>query len=164
MYDDFVDRLLIDWYRHYDEADLKGARITARLVRLESFYSKRVDQNLAHFDITIGEFDVLAALKRSKEGRLTPGALLVDTLVSSGGMTNRINRLEKRGFITRNPDPDDRRVVLVELTEAGEAMLKQAAPAHFAVERSFSETLTDEEQDILIRLLKKLLLAEEARS
>ncbi|HET7475895.1 MAG TPA: MarR family transcriptional regulator, partial [Dermatophilaceae bacterium] len=104
------------------------------------------------------EFDVLAALRRSGYPyELSPGVLVQQTLVTSGTMTNRVDRLERRGLVHRRPDPADRRGVIVALTEAGRAAVDAALADLLDRERSLLEGLTAADQRALADLLRRLL-------
>jgi DNA-binding MarR family transcriptional regulator len=110
-----------------------------------------------------GEFDALATLRRSgRPYRLTPTALSQALMLSSGGMTARLDRLERLGTIRRLPDPADRRGTLVELTEAGADLIDRALTDALAVERRLLRGLDAPERDELTRALRRLLLALEA--
>ncbi|SIS41576.1 transcriptional regulator, MarR family [Insolitispirillum peregrinum] len=104
-----------------------------------------------------GEFDVLATLRRSGDPcALTPTALYEATMVSSGGMTNRLDRLEKAGFIERQRHPTDRRGTLVVLTPQGRALIDELLPLHIQNEQTVLSVLTSDEQQMLNDLLRKL--------
>ncbi|WP_230370023.1 MarR family winged helix-turn-helix transcriptional regulator [Paludibacterium denitrificans] len=110
----------------------------------------------------MGEFDVLAALRRKGPPyQLSPNQLQSMVLISSGALTNRINRLEEAALVTRSPDPEDRRGVIVTLTDKGLAVIEDAVVHHLAAEAELIETLDAEERAQLAGLLKKLLQAHE---
>ncbi len=159
---DLIDHLVCNWHKSLPMLDTRGTETIGRIVRLNHFISRKVDANLALFDLAVGEFDVLAALRRQdKPFCLTPSRLQELVMVSSGGLSNRINRLEKRELIIRLSDPSDRRGVIVQLTEKGLDLINEAAPRHLSVESEIVQHLTDEEQNTLALLLKKVLLVEE---
>lgn len=107
-----------------------------------------------------GEFDVLATLRRSGEPfRLSPTRLYEATMISSGGMTSRIDRLEKAGLVERLPDPDDRRGKLIALTERGLVVINETIGRHVANEVQLLKALTKNEQEQLSELLEKLIAA-----
>lgn len=112
----------------------------------------------ARFGLQSGEFDVLATLRRSGSPyALTPTALYEATMVTSGAMTNRLDRLETSGLILRAPHPNDRRGLVVRLTEKGLALIDEAVSAHVANEHKILAGLTGAEQQTLARLLEKLI-------
>jgi DNA-binding MarR family transcriptional regulator len=118
----------------------------------------RLEPLFAQFGLQAGEFDVLATLRRSGEPcALTPTALYEATMISSGGMTSRIDRLEKAGLVERRAHPTDRRGSLVALTPQGRALIDEAVGRHVANERAILASLTPAEQGELDRLLAKLL-------
>ncbi len=105
-----------------------------------------------------GEFDVLATLRRSGEPyMLSPTRLYEAAMISSGGMTDRLDRLERAGLVERRPDPKDRRGKLIALTEAGRRLIDETIGRHVANEERLLSTLTQAEQEILNALLRKLI-------
>lgn len=131
--------------------------IIGRISRLE----RRIRPHLRDVFISHGleswEFDVLATLRRSGAPyRLSAGQLLRSMMITSGTMTNRIDHLEERGFIRRVDDPNDRRVVLVELTPDGLNKIDEALPDHAANEAELLQALTTQEKQQLVALLRKL--------
>jgi DNA-binding MarR family transcriptional regulator len=107
-----------------------------------------------------GEFDVLATLRRSgKPYMLSPTQLYEALMISSGGMTARLDRLERAGFIERQPDPGDRRGKLIALTAAGKRVIDETLSRHVANEQRILASLTQAEQERLNTLLKKLIAA-----
>jgi DNA-binding MarR family transcriptional regulator len=157
---DFIDEVLTGWQKVDAVADIdhSGTEIVGRIVRASSLVGRKVDANLANYQLMVGDFDVLAALIRADNGQLTPGKIQELVMISSGGLSNRINRLEERSLIRRLPDPNDRRGVIVELTEVGQNLVLEVAPTHLSLENEMIQELNDEEKEILATLLKKLLL------
>lgn len=118
----------------------------------------------ASFGLQPGEFDVLAALRRAgSPHELTPTRLFDATMISSGGMTARLDRLERMGLVARRPNPDDRRGVLVSLTDEGRTMIERAFPEHLANQARLTAALTADELSALSALLAKLLRSVEAQ-
>jgi DNA-binding MarR family transcriptional regulator len=130
-----------------------------RLLELAQLIARdRLNPVFARFGLQTGEFDVLATLCRSgRPYALTPTALYEATMISSGGMTARIDRLEKAGHVRRVKHPTDRRGTLVALTDQGKSLIDKALPIHVQTERAILAALTEDEQKTLDRLLAKLL-------
>lgn len=141
---------------------LMGTEIIGRIVRMNSLVSRKIDENLTTFQLNVGEFDLLAVLLREPTHALTPSEIQSLILISSGGLSNRMTRLESRGFIERLPDPRDRRGVIVSLTPNGKSLIETVAPTHLAIENASIEMLSFDEQLLLKNLLKKILLSAEA--
>ena len=124
--------------------------------------SRHMDPFFARFGLQSGEFDVLATLRRAGRNEagvyaLTPSAMYDVTMISSGGMTNRLDRLEKAELIKRLPNPKDRRGTLVALTDKGLALIEEALEAHLANEKRILSPLDHSEQMQLNQLVTKLL-------
>ena len=138
-------------------------QVMSRLDRLAVYLDRvRRDAFTAH-EIVSWEFDVLAALRRTGDPyRLSPGQLLRETLVTSGTMTNRVDRLAGRGLVARFPDPADRRGVLVELTDFGKHTVDGALETLLKRERALLGSLSAQELAGLSTLLRKLSVSLEA--
>ncbi|POA97589.1 MarR family transcriptional regulator [Chromobacterium sinusclupearum] len=159
---DQIDRIVALWNEVRPDLDTSATEVIGRIVRMEYFITRRVLQDLARHNLNVGEFDVLAALRRRGEPyQLSPNQLQGMVLISSGALTNRINRLEEAGLVQRSPDPDDRRGVIVTLTPKGFQVIEDAAGHHLAAESELLEMLDGEERATLARLLKKMLQAQE---
>ncbi|AOK23359.1 MarR family transcriptional regulator [Burkholderia ubonensis] len=118
----------------------------------------RLNPLFARYGMQPGEFDVLATLRRGGAPfALTPTALYDALMMSSGGMTARIDRLQRAGWVERRPNPADGRGTLVALTEAGRALIDEAVVAHVENQRAILDALSASEQAQLARLLGKLL-------
>ncbi|XAZ23745.1 MarR family transcriptional regulator [Sinorhizobium sp. B11] len=155
---DHVDRILAQWRRERPELDVEPMGIFGRLKRLTTHIGREVDALLLKHGLSSSSFDVLATLRRSGAPyRLSPGELLGMTMVSSGTMTNRIDQLEKAGLVERLFNPEDRRSVLIALTEKGLAAVEEAVGAHVANQQRLTRNLTAEDRAELDRLLKKFL-------
>ncbi|PCK84795.1 MarR family transcriptional regulator [Rhizobium sophoriradicis] len=155
---DHVDRILAQWRRERPDLDVEPMGILGRLKRLGTHLGREVETVLMQHGLSTSAFDVLATLRRSgAPHRLSPGELLEMTMVSSGTMTNRIDQLEKAGFVERILNPEDRRSVLIALTEKGLATVEEAVGAHVANQQRLTRNLTAEEKAEFDRLLKKFL-------
>jgi len=156
---DEVDDLSEAWARERPDLDLSPVAVFSRLGRLSRHLDLARRTAFTAHGIESWEFDVLAALRRAGDPyELSPGRLLRETLVTSGTMTNRVDRLAARGFVERYPDPEDRRGVLVRLTAEGKTAVDGAFEALLAAERSFLADLTDDRQAELADLLRTLLV------
>lgn len=155
---DLIDEIIQKWQAtDISEGSYIGTKIIGRMVRMNAFIQQQIDDNLARHKMNIGDFNLLAVLLREAPQELTPGRIQELILVSSGGLSNRMARLEARNLIARLPDPTDRRGVIVKLTSEGQALIEAAAPTHLALENQLVEKLSEEEQNQLITLLKKML-------
>ena len=155
---DEVDDLVEAWGRERGDLDLAPVEVFSRISRLARHLDlARRDAFTAHA-IESWEFDVLAALRRAgKPYELSPGRLLRETLVTSGTMTNRVDRLTGRGLVERLPDPHDRRGVLVRLTVEGKAAVDGAFEALLAAEARLLADLPAADRTRLAELLRSLL-------
>jgi DNA-binding MarR family transcriptional regulator len=161
---DAVETILEQWRSVRPDLDLTAMGVVGRLGRLAAIGGKLVNATLVDHELNVGEFDVLAALRRAgPPHRLTPTKLSRALMLSSGAMTNRIDRLEDAGLVERLEDPDDRRGVLVGLTRSGLARVDAAVTAHVANEAKILAALTRSEQAQLSALLRKLLVDLEPR-
>lgn len=157
---DEVDRLVGDWGKVRQGVDLAPMEVLSRVSRIALLLDRARSQAFANHQIVAWEFDVLAALRRSGEPfELSPGKLLKETMVTSGTMTNRVDRLVARGMVLRSADPNDRRGVIVRLTDTGRATVDGALDGLLEAEKSLLASLDDEQRSRLAGLLRTLLLA-----
>lgn len=162
---DHVDDILDQWRRERPDVDLSGMAIIGRVSRLERALQPLLAAVFHRHGLEAWEFDVLATLRRAGSPyRLTAGQLLSSMMITSGAVTHRINRLEQRGLIRREPDPGDGRVVLVTLTPEGRRTIDRALPDHTANEAALVGVLSDRDQQTLARLLRRLSVAAELRA
>lgn len=152
---DEVDRLVAAWRRERPDLDVAPLEVLSRITRLARHLDLARRAAFATHGLETWEFDVLAALRREGRG-LSPGALLTQTLVTSGTMTNRIDRLEARGLVERLPDESDKRGVLVRITAAGRKAVDSALTDLLARERSILSVVPAEDQVVLSDLLREL--------
>jgi DNA-binding MarR family transcriptional regulator len=155
---DEVDRLVESWRRERPDLDVAPMQVLSRVTRLSRHLDRARRQVFAQHNLEPSEFDVLTALRRSGPPYLlSPGQLIRETLVTSGTMTNRVDRLTSKGFVTREPDPDDRRGVLVRLTGNGRHAVDAAMDGLLARERDLLGGLADTEQRRLAALLRAVV-------
>lgn len=156
---DHVDTILAQWAKERPDLDSSPMAVTGRLAKLSHIVSQAQSQVFAEFGLNMGEFDVLATLLRSGSPySLTPNQLLQTLMLSSGAMTNRVDRLEAKALVYRQADPSDRRGVLVTLTDLGETLINNVIEKHVDRGHGLLEPLTIQEQDVLAGLLKKMLI------
>ena len=163
---DSVDAVIAQWARERPEMDLSDVGVYARLIQLSDAWGQVVEDIFERHGLTGGEFDVLAALRRSgRPYTLTPSALAGTLMMSRAGMTGRLDRLEERGLIVRTLDADDRRSFRISLTARGRKTIDAAVDDHTAVLDPLQTPLTRAERDILDQNLRRLLRAvDEIRS
>ena len=160
---DGVALILEQWARERPDLDASPMGVIGRIFRLSHIFQGEVQEVFSSFGLHKGEFDVLATLRRSGEPyRLNPTDLSNALMVSSGGMTNRLDRLEKAGLVARRPDPNDRRGNQVGLTKEGLRLVDEAVTEHVGNEHRLLSTLSEDERGALSDLLRKLLLSSES--
>jgi len=155
---DEVDRIVDAWARERPDLDVSPLHVLSRVSRLARHLDLARGSAFAEHQLEGWEFDVLSALRRAGEPyQLSPVALVQQTLVTSGTMTNRVDRLERRGLVRRSPDPSDRRGVIVALTPAGRTVVDAAMADLLQRERDLLAELPQGERDDLAGFLRRLL-------
>lgn len=156
--DDAVDAIVEQWRRERPDLDHRPVAVIGRLSRLSRLVDRRLAANFERHGIEAWTYDVLATLRRSGPPyELTAGQLVRSSMVTTGAITNRIDRLEARGLVERAGAPDRRRV-LVRLTPAGRALVDEVIETHLATERDLLSTLGARERDHLADVLRRLLV------
>jgi DNA-binding MarR family transcriptional regulator len=154
---DEVDRLVTAWRRERPDLDVSPLEVLSRVTRLARHLDRARRTAFAERGLETWEFDVLSALRRAGTPyQLSPGQLLTQTLVTSGTMTNRIDRLAAKGLVVRGPDPSDRRGVLVRLTDSGRELADSALTGLLKNERELLSALPEERLEVLSGLLREL--------
>jgi DNA-binding MarR family transcriptional regulator len=162
--EDEVDRLVEAWRRERPDLNLAPMEVLSRVDRLSHHLDQVRRAAFTEHGIESWEFDVLAALRRAGPPyELSPGRLLKETLVTSGTMTNRVDRLVARSFVERLPDPRDRRGVLVRLTDLGRRTVDGALVGLLRQEQPMLSPLNNQERSQLAALLRRLAAAAELR-
>jgi DNA-binding MarR family transcriptional regulator len=157
--EDEVDRLIAAWHTERPDLDVEPLHVLSRVSRLARHLDRARRAAFAANDMESWEFDVLTALRRAGPPyQMSPGKLLHATLVTSGTMTNRIDRLELAGLVRRGPDPHDKRGVLVQLTDVGRRRIDAAFADLLDRERHLLASLTDADRVTLAGLLRTLLV------
>ena len=156
---DEVDALVAAWQRERPDLDVTPMHVLSRVSRLARHLDLARREAFAAHDLEAGEFDVLAALRRAgKPYELTPSQLIAANLVTSGTMTNRIDRLEQKNLVTRKPDPNDGRGVLVKLTTAGQNAVDAALTDLLERERILLAGISKSERNQLADVLREIVL------
>ncbi|GAA4967919.1 MarR family transcriptional regulator [Kineococcus glutinatus] len=154
---DEVDRIVAAWRRVAPDLDVEPLEVLSRVARLAHHLDRLRRGAFAAHELETWEFDVLAALRRAGgTHELSPGQLVVQTLVTSGTMTNRVDRLERRGLVQRRPAPDDGRSVLVRLTPAGATVVDAALADLVRAEHRMLAVLPAGERRALAALLRRV--------
>ena len=162
---DHMDRILAQWRRERPDLDVAAIGLLGRLFRSAHLADEALSEGIAPHGLQQGWFDLLAALRRSgKPYELNPTTLMETTMLSSGGMTKRLDRLDEAGLIERRPDPSDRRGTLIRLTRRGKATIDKAVETHARNEDDLLRALTAADRRILDDLLRKLLAGLEQAS
>lgn len=162
---DHVDRLRGQWSVELPDLDTEPMAILGRSYRLANLVRPSIEATFASFEIDRGEFDVISTLRRSGPPyRLTPTELYTSLMISSGGLTHRLDRLQKSGLILRERSQADGRSMAVGLTDEGIRLAEAAFRADMASEASYLTDLSVEERTHLAMLLRKLLGSLEQRA
>jgi DNA-binding MarR family transcriptional regulator len=157
---DAVDAIVAQWREARPDLDTRPMEIYGRVYRIARAMGDRVEKEYARFGIGRGEFDVLATLRRSGEPyRLSPRQLSATLMLTTGGMTGRLDKLERAGLLERAPDPYDRRGLTVTLTDRGFALVDEAVGAGLRMQHEVLEGVGEADLERLADLLRTLLAA-----
>lgn len=159
---DHVDKVLAQWARERPDLDVSPMAVLGRLSRLTRVVEARQRASFAQHGLDAASFDVLATLRRAGSPyALTPGQLARSAMVTTGAITQRLDRLEASGMVSRSPGPTDARSVLVTLSDAGRVVIDAALPDHLATEEQLLAPVDAEQRMRLAELLSTLLLPHE---
>ncbi|MGK5636904.1 MarR family winged helix-turn-helix transcriptional regulator [Streptomyces sp. URMC 126] len=155
---DHVDLILEQWAAQRPDLDVSPMAVIGRLSRIQRAVSAELRKTFAAHGLDSASFDVLATLRRSAPPhRLTPTELMKSGMVTSGAISQRLDRLEERGLVVRTPDETDGRGVRVSLTDEGRELVDRVLPEHLATERRLLGALTGERRDQFVEMLRELL-------
>jgi DNA-binding MarR family transcriptional regulator len=159
---DHVDRMIEAWSAREPALDVQPLQVVGRLLRLAGLLERDIERELAAFELSFGDFDVLNTLRREAgpEG-MHPTHLARTALITTGAMTTRLNRLEQRRLLIREADGTDRRAVRVRLTALGRDRVGVALRAVLAADRRFLAPLGKQDRAAIAGLLRRWLLAVE---
>jgi DNA-binding MarR family transcriptional regulator len=156
---DVVDDVIEEWNREWPQYDVAPRELFMRLARIATHLERRTKAVLSEHGLTFYGFKILTALRRAGPTyRLTPGELSRTLIVFSGTLTHQLDQLEEAGLITRLPDPNDRRGVLVELTDLGRSRVETALLANNRQQKLALAPLSPEERDQASAILRKVLI------
>jgi DNA-binding MarR family transcriptional regulator len=155
---DVVDRLLAKWREARPDLDPSPLEVVGRVIVLAQHLERNVEVALEKHKLTLGQFDILATLRRNgKKGGLTPSQLLESVVLSSGGMTARLDALAEAGYIKRKTSEEDRRMVVIELTSKGRRVIDNATKTRFNEAKAGLPPLNEGEMGVLTGLLRRWL-------
>lgn len=152
-----MDRVLGQWGAQRPDLDVSPMAVIGRLSRASQLINAHLRRTFGEHGLDAASFDVLATLRRSGPGYLTPAELMRTAMLTSGAITQRLDRLQARDLITRTPSAADGRVVHVALTDDGRALLDAALPDHIATEDRLLAALTEADRTALADTLRRLL-------
>ena len=158
MPEDPVDRVVDAWAAVHPDLDTLPMAIIGRVHRISAAAADRVTAHFADHNLSRGDYDVLASLRRAGDPpRLTPGQLQKALLLSSAGITGRVDRLERSGLVRRLPDEQDGRVVRVELTDEGRDLVDRVVHEDMERQGAWLSGLSENERKVTLRVLRRLL-------
>ena len=159
---DIIDELRADWNEQRPELDTEAMGVVLRIQALAKILGDQAAERLSRYGLQWWQYDVLSALRRQgRPYRLMATELAGASRLTSGAMTNRVDRLESKGLVRRLHDPQDRRRVLVELTRSGRVLVERAMAARFEAAADALSALSPRQRKQLSNLLRDVLLAQE---
>jgi len=162
MEKDHIDELQSDWKKQRPDLDSKPMGVVLRIQALAKILGDQTTNKLQHFDLQWWQYDVLSTLRRQGEPFLMAATELADsTMLTSGAMTNRIDRLEEKKLVRRVKDKNDRRRVLVQLTKKGLKLIEKASEARFEVATDALKSLSIRQRNTLSNLLRQMITGQE---
>lgn len=165
MESDSVDRIIQAWRKRDPNLDSSTLQVTGRLMLCAAYYERAVGKVLEGFGLSVADFDVLNTLRRVSDQRgCRPSDMARSSLITTGAMTSRLDRLERTGLIRRTPDPTDRRGLVVRITPQGSKLAGQALDELITTNQAFLEPLNRQQRKAIASAFKQLLLHHEPRS
>ena len=162
---DHVDRLRAQWARELPDLDTHPMGVLGRIYRIGNLVRPGIEATFAGFGLDRGEFDVISTLRRSGSPyRLTPTELYTSLMISSGGLTHRLGRLEKAGLISREPSAEDGRSLAVVLTPKGRELAEAAFREDMAREAELLSGMDAADREALEGLLRRLMIMVEEKA
>lgn len=157
---DVADVGIAMWRKERPEIDCSGKAVTGRILRLGEIFMNAMNRNMAQFGVKYSHYAIVGTLRASGHPyRMSPSDLQNTLMITSGGLSNLLKRVEKLGYIRRLDDPFDGRGVIVELTEKGNELSETAMSAQAELERQLVSVLSQGEQELLSSMLRRLILS-----
>ncbi len=157
---DVADSGIAMWRRERPEIDCSGKAVTGRVLRLGEVFLAAMNRNMAQFGIKYSQYAIIGTLRAAgKPYRMSPSDLQATLMISSGGVSNLLRKVEAQGLIRRIDDPTDGRGVIAELTDEGFRLSEETMPAQAETERQLVSALSSDEQELLAGLLRRLVLS-----
>lgn len=157
---DGIQKIIDQWRQERPDLDWSGFAVVGRVMSLAAILNRRISKVLAEVDLSLWAFDVLATLRRQGPPfQLTPTELSRATMLTTGAMTNRLDRLEEAGLLKREHNRDDRRGIYVVLTNEGKDLVDRAVALRFEAAKEEVLALTEDEQRSIVELLSKMILS-----
>ena len=155
---DLVDGHIEDWLREFPDLDVETEGLISRIHKISRYIDRILSETAAEFGLTLGDWELLGSLRRvGPPYTRTPGQLAERMMISPAAMTSRLDRLEERGLVARRPDPNDRRVTQVQLTDEGVKTWGDAVDVQGAREQMVAAALTEKQRREINNYLRKLL-------
>ena len=157
---DIADIGIAMWGRERPEIDCSGKAITGRILRLSEFFMNAMNRNMIRFGVKYSQYAIIGTLRASgKPYRMSPSDLRSTLMITSGGLSNLLRKVEAQGFVRRVDDPTDGRGVIVELTQKGFELSEKAMIAQAELERTLVAALDPDEQEHMASMLRRLVLS-----
>jgi len=162
---DHVDKIIKQWHQERPDLDVEPMAVIGRIKQSSQYLVREMDKTFSNYGLNGASFDMLATILRSGTPyALTPSELMVSTMVTSGTMTNRIDQLVKSGLVERKPNPQDARGFIISLTNEGRLLIERVLDEHVKTQARLTKILTNEEQETLNSILRKLLTNAESEN
>ncbi len=157
---DVADIGMAMWKKERPDIDCSGKAVTGRILRLAEVFMAAMNTNMSRFDVRYAHYAIVGTLRAAgKPYCMSPTELQNTLMITSGGVSNLLKKVEQMGYIRRRSDPGDGRGVIVELTRAGLALSEETMRAQAETERGLVAALSPSEQVVLAGLLRRLVLA-----
>ena len=158
MKNNHVDNILQQWSKERPDLDTSPMAITGRIAQISASFGREMQETFSEYELNHASFDLLATLLRSGPPySLSPSKLISSTMVTSGTMTNRIDRLEEAGLVIRTQNGEDKRSYIVSLTDKGYSIINQAIEVHVQKLHHLTKGLSADECEVLSTLLQRLI-------